>query len=74
MHASRHVCLGVGRMAMGRVELFRRSSGLAVALEQRVYRVPSLNGAVQPQQAVWRPLSTPCRAITWVKAATWQAP
>jgi hypothetical protein len=38
----RHLHLGIGRAQMGRVEMFRVQSGVAVTMEQRVYEVPSV--------------------------------
>ncbi len=39
-----HLHVGVGRALMSRKEMFRSSSGLAVAMEQRVFQVPPCNG------------------------------
>lgn len=36
--------IGIGRMCMGRAELFRRQSGVAVEMVTRVYDVPSVPG------------------------------
>ena len=37
--------LGLGRAAVSRADMFRQESGVAVVLEERVFRNPSYNGA-----------------------------
>ncbi len=44
------VCVGLGRMAMSRVEMFRAEAGVAVVMEKPVFRVPSVAGERALQQ------------------------
>jgi len=37
--------IGLGRAAVSRADMFRQEAGVAVVLEQRVFRNPSCNGA-----------------------------
>ena len=39
-----HLFVGIGRCAEGRRGMFRRQSGLAVEMVERVYETPSING------------------------------
>lgn len=43
-----HLHLGVGMAMMSRKEMFRASSGLAIAMQQRVFQVPPCNGESAP--------------------------
>ena len=40
----RRLCLGTGEAQLGRAEMFRQHSGVAVVLKQRMFDVPALNG------------------------------